>query len=171
MAVAFVYPEPEKLKRRDLQFLKIKGFRLPGYLKGRRVLRLCSHRWEDKRRKPLPRQVSRRVRRSGTRNWLRACQRIGEISRDMERSKGGSNPQATLPTDGKGKADALAEAGINELVRSVGKLEKIVTIGGGHTRPSRHHEFLLLLNGMTFPRSPGGLMAQKVLASSSVTPL
>ena len=43
---------------------------------------------------------------------LRACIRIGEISRDLETSKGGANPQATLPSDWKSKSETLAEAGI-----------------------------------------------------------
>jgi hypothetical protein len=44
---------------------------------------------------------------------LRACIRIGELSRDLETSKGGSNPQATLPSDRKSKTETLADAGIS----------------------------------------------------------
>lgn len=39
--------------------------------------------------------------------------RIGQLSRELERSKGGSNPRVTLPVDGKSKEQALAEAGTN----------------------------------------------------------
>jgi hypothetical protein len=44
---------------------------------------------------------------------LRAEMRIGQISRELEKSKGGSNPKATLPTGGKSKEEQLAEAGIS----------------------------------------------------------
>jgi hypothetical protein len=40
-------------------------------------------------------------------------ERIGELSMELDASKGGSNPKATLPSGGKSKADALAEAGIS----------------------------------------------------------
>jgi hypothetical protein len=43
---------------------------------------------------------------------LRACQRIGEISRDLEKLQGA--PTELLPNDGKkSKAETLAEAGIS----------------------------------------------------------
>jgi hypothetical protein len=44
---------------------------------------------------------------------LRACVRIGEISKELDKSKGGSNPQSTLPIDGKSKEQQLKEAGIS----------------------------------------------------------
>jgi hypothetical protein len=44
---------------------------------------------------------------------VRAAARIGELSRELDTSKGGSNPLATLPISGKSKAAALAEAGIS----------------------------------------------------------
>jgi hypothetical protein len=44
---------------------------------------------------------------------LRACQRIGELSRELDRSTGGKNPKATLPSGGKSKAKALADAGVS----------------------------------------------------------
>ena len=37
--------------------------------------------------------------------------RIGEISRELETSKGGSNPQATIPSGGKSKSATLRDAG------------------------------------------------------------
>ena len=43
----------------------------------------------------------------------RAYIRIGEISRELETSKGGSNPQATLPGGGKSKSATLRDAGIS----------------------------------------------------------
>jgi hypothetical protein len=42
----------------------------------------------------------------------RAAQRIGQLSAELEKSKGGQNPAATLPPGGQGKGDALKEAGI-----------------------------------------------------------
>ena len=44
---------------------------------------------------------------------LRAYRRIGEISAALDKSGGGANPQATLPTGGTSKADALKDAGIS----------------------------------------------------------
>jgi hypothetical protein len=41
---------------------------------------------------------------------LRAIAQIGEISRELEKSKGGANPQATLPNAGKSKEAQLASA-------------------------------------------------------------
>ena len=40
--------------------------------------------------------------------WLaeRLCP-IGEISRELDTSKGGSNPEATLPSGGKSKTETL----------------------------------------------------------------
>ncbi len=43
----------------------------------------------------------------------RAEIRIGELSRELDRSSGGANPLSTLPTSGKSKADALFDAGIS----------------------------------------------------------
>ena len=42
---------------------------------------------------------------------LRAITEIGKLSRELEKSKGGANPKATLATDGKSKHEQLAEAG------------------------------------------------------------
>lgn len=42
---------------------------------------------------------------------LRAMLRIGEISRELDVSKGGANPAATLPAGGKSKAAVLKSAG------------------------------------------------------------
>ena len=44
---------------------------------------------------------------------MRATLKLSELSRKLNTSKGGSNPAATLPSGGKSKADALAEAGIS----------------------------------------------------------
>jgi len=44
---------------------------------------------------------------------LRANVRIGELSRELDKSKGGSNPKATLPNDGKSKTETLKAAGIS----------------------------------------------------------
>ena len=43
----------------------------------------------------------------------RAEIRIGELSRDLDRSAGGANPLATLPDGRKSKADTLFDAGIS----------------------------------------------------------
>ena len=43
----------------------------------------------------------------------RAEIRIGELSRDLDRSSGGANPLSTLPTGGKSKEDTLLDAGIS----------------------------------------------------------
>ena len=43
----------------------------------------------------------------------RACIRIGQLSRELDASKGGNNPQATLPAGGQSKSATLAEAGIS----------------------------------------------------------
>jgi hypothetical protein len=47
---------------------------------------------------------------------LRATIKLGELSRKLDTSKGGNNPAATLPSGGKSKTDALAEAGISTSV-------------------------------------------------------
>jgi hypothetical protein len=44
---------------------------------------------------------------------LRAIAQIGKISRALEKSKGGANPQATLSTGVKSKKNQLAEAGLS----------------------------------------------------------
>jgi hypothetical protein len=49
----------------------------------------------------------------GQSHCLLARQRIGQLSGELDKSKGGSNPAATLPTAGKSKADQLAAAGIS----------------------------------------------------------
>jgi hypothetical protein len=43
----------------------------------------------------------------------RAERRLGELSLALDKSKGGNNPGATLPINGKSKSDALADAGIS----------------------------------------------------------
>lgn len=43
----------------------------------------------------------------------RAEDRLGALSAALEKSAGGKNPQATLPTDGKSKTQVLREAGIS----------------------------------------------------------
>jgi len=50
----------------------------------------------------------------------------------LEKSKGGSNPQATLPDDGKSKAEALAEASISTStpkIRSQKPVKKVKKLG------------------------------------------
>lgn len=44
---------------------------------------------------------------------LRACQKIGEISRDLEKAKYDKGHGTVVPTDGKYKTEVLAEAGIS----------------------------------------------------------
>jgi hypothetical protein len=44
----------------------------------------------------------------------RACLRIGVLSAEMDTSKGGANPKATLPAGGKSKAQALKDAGLSK---------------------------------------------------------
>jgi hypothetical protein len=44
---------------------------------------------------------------------LRACQRIGEISRDLEKAQYNKGHGTVVPSDGKYKAEVLAEAGIS----------------------------------------------------------
>lgn len=44
---------------------------------------------------------------------VRACVRIGELSLLLDKSKGGANPDATLPAGGKSKYRVLADAGIS----------------------------------------------------------
>jgi hypothetical protein len=43
---------------------------------------------------------------------LRAVIKIGELSRELEKSKGGANPKVTLPIGGKSKSESLADGGI-----------------------------------------------------------
>lgn len=43
----------------------------------------------------------------------RAEDRMGALSAELDKSTGGRNPQATLPTDGKSKSQVLREAGIS----------------------------------------------------------
>lgn len=57
---------------------------------------------------------------------LRAVQRIGEISAELETSKGGSNPTATLPTGGKSKRAVLKDAGIS--TSAANRYEKIAAV-------------------------------------------
>ena len=52
--------------------------------------------------------------------------RIGEISRELEKSKGGSNPGATLRSDAKSKKEALKRAGVSKDVSH--RCEKIANI-------------------------------------------
>ncbi|MGH8226984.1 MAG: hypothetical protein ACREU3_03600 [Steroidobacteraceae bacterium] len=52
------------------------------------------------------RQVESEIR---ARAWIR----IGELSRELDASKGGKNPSATLPTGGKSKAAALKAASLS----------------------------------------------------------
>jgi hypothetical protein len=42
-----------------------------------------------------------------------ACVRIGELSRELDRSAGDTNPAATLPDGRKSKTETLADAGIS----------------------------------------------------------
>lgn len=44
---------------------------------------------------------------------LRAIRRIGELSRELDASKGGANPAATLPDGGKSKSSVLKAAGLS----------------------------------------------------------
>jgi hypothetical protein len=47
---------------------------------------------------------------------LRATIKLGELSRKLDASKGGSNPAATLPSGGKRKSQVLDEAGVSTSV-------------------------------------------------------
>jgi hypothetical protein len=51
--------------------------------------------------------------RTATEIHLRAMQRLGELCRDLDKSKGGANPKATLPNAGKSKSETLEAAGIS----------------------------------------------------------
>jgi hypothetical protein len=44
---------------------------------------------------------------------LRACQRIGEISRDLEKAQYNKGHGTVVPSDGKYKAEVLSEAGFS----------------------------------------------------------
>jgi hypothetical protein len=56
---------------------------------------------------------------------LRACMRIGEISRDLEPSKGGRPPKETNDTDvASFKQETLAQAGIN--IRTAERYEELI---------------------------------------------
>jgi hypothetical protein len=44
---------------------------------------------------------------------LRAVIRIEEVSRGLEKSRGGSSPEATLPAGGESKEQQLSEAGLS----------------------------------------------------------
>ena len=57
---------------------------------------------------------------------LRARRRIGEISRQLDASKGGANPEATLPSGGKSKKDTLNDAGLTTSVAN--RCEKVADI-------------------------------------------
>ena len=63
---------------------------------------------------------------------LRAKRRIGELSKALEKSKGGSNPSATLPCNGKSKSEVLTEAYIS--TSEAYRCEKLV---GGSSPPAR----------------------------------
>jgi hypothetical protein len=63
---------------------------------------------------------------------LRACQRIGQLSADLEQSKGGKNPKATLLSGEKSKSEALALAGI-----SVPTAHRYEEVAGGRTEQMR----------------------------------
>jgi N6-adenosine-specific RNA methylase IME4 len=57
---------------------------------------------------------------------VRAVARIGQLSRELDTSKGGSNPLATLPIDGKSKSAVLAEAGIS--TSAAGRYEEAASV-------------------------------------------
>ena len=57
---------------------------------------------------------------------IRAGRRIGEISRGLQTSKGGQNPNSTLPVGGKSKNKSLEEAGLTTSVAN--RLEQLSDI-------------------------------------------
>jgi len=61
---------------------------------------------------------------------LRATIRIGELSRELEKSKGGSNPKSTLPSHGKSKRETLRAAGIS--TSEAHRAEKLAEHKGSH---------------------------------------
>jgi hypothetical protein len=88
---------------------------------------------------------------------LRAGIKAGEISRELDAGKGGRNPKATLPTDGKSKA--LAAAGIStstanrleELARRAAfKLQRYRSLLPGDSsqrkRTERRHRSTMILS-------------------------
>jgi hypothetical protein len=56
------------------------------------------------------------------------------LSRDLETSKGGANPQATLPNDGKSKSETLADAGI-----STSTANRFKELAGGKEKQAQGH--------------------------------
>ena len=62
---------------------------------------------------------------------------MGELSAELETSKGGANPAATLPSTGKSKTEALKDAGIS-------------TSAANRFEPGRHNFSCFLLKNSHF---------------------
>jgi hypothetical protein len=70
---------------------------------------------------------------------LRARIRIGELSMELDKSRGGSNPKATLPDGRKSKSEALRDAGIptstaNDYEQLSGRVAAIIGDRGKRAR-------------------------------------